>query len=149
MFNKAKHLKNQKGLTLVELLAVIVILAIIAAIAVPSIGNIIDNSRYNAVKADGVNVLNAANLYFVENSSAPSVTVVDLKAAGYLDSAGKIPDAATSIVTKNTGGNTLATGAITYTGSQTVTFSSASIDEINADTQKGSTAGNKTVPATP
>ncbi len=31
-------LKNQKGLTLVELLAVIVILGIIAAIAVPSIG---------------------------------------------------------------------------------------------------------------
>ena len=40
-----KRLKNEKGLTLVELLAVIVILGIIAAIAVPSIGNIIDNSR--------------------------------------------------------------------------------------------------------
>ena len=33
-----KRLKNEKGLTLVELLAVIVILGIIAAIAVPSIG---------------------------------------------------------------------------------------------------------------
>ncbi len=37
-----KLLKNQKGFTLVELLAVIVILGIIAAIAIPSIGNIID-----------------------------------------------------------------------------------------------------------
>ncbi len=36
-----KRLKNEKGLTLVELLAVIVILGIIAAIAIPSIGNII------------------------------------------------------------------------------------------------------------
>lgn len=33
-----KLLKNQKGFTLVELLAVIVILGIIAAIAIPSIG---------------------------------------------------------------------------------------------------------------
>ena len=33
-------LKNEKGLTLIELLAVIVILGIIAAIAVPSIGGI-------------------------------------------------------------------------------------------------------------
>ena len=38
-------LKNEKGLTLIELLAVIVILAIVAAIAVPAIGNIIENSR--------------------------------------------------------------------------------------------------------
>ena len=33
-----KRLNNEKGLTLVELLAVIVILGIIAAIAMPSIG---------------------------------------------------------------------------------------------------------------
>ena len=38
-----KRLNNEKGLTLVELLAVIVILGIIAAIAIPSIGNIIQN----------------------------------------------------------------------------------------------------------
>ena len=49
-----KRLKNEKGLTLVELLAVVVILGIIAAIAVPSIGNIIENSKYNAVKADAL-----------------------------------------------------------------------------------------------
>ena len=40
--------KNQKGFTLVELLAVIVILGIIAAIAIPSIGGIIDKSKEDA-----------------------------------------------------------------------------------------------------
>ena len=46
MFMKMKErLKNQKGLTLIELLAVIVILGIIAAIAIPSIGNIIQNTK--------------------------------------------------------------------------------------------------------
>ena len=71
-----KRLKNEKGLTLVELLAVIVILGIIAAIAVPSIGNIIENTRVKAVIADAQNALAAANLYFVENPEEMS-TVTD------------------------------------------------------------------------
>ncbi|MEK4486613.1 type II secretion system protein [Psychrobacillus sp. FSL H8-0484] len=57
-----KILKNQKGLTLIELLAVIVILAIVAAIAVPAIGNVIDNSRDKAILADASSVLSAAKL---------------------------------------------------------------------------------------
>ncbi len=64
MFKKMKErLKNQKGLTLIELLAVIVILGIIAAIAIPSIGNIIDNSKNDAHKADAIQMINAAKLY--------------------------------------------------------------------------------------
>ena len=55
-----KRLNNEKGLTLVELLAVIVILGIIAAIAVPSIGGIIQNSRVKALNADAQNALAAA-----------------------------------------------------------------------------------------
>ncbi|MDR4889115.1 prepilin-type N-terminal cleavage/methylation domain-containing protein [Fredinandcohnia sp. QZ13] len=57
-----KYLKNQKGLTLVELLAVIVILGIIAAIAVPTIGNVIEKTRFDAVRADAMQVLDAAKL---------------------------------------------------------------------------------------
>lgn len=48
MNTKLRLLKNQKGLTLVELLAVIVILGVVAAIAVPAIGGIINNSKKNA-----------------------------------------------------------------------------------------------------
>ena len=59
-----KKLGNEKGMTLIELLAVIVILAIIAAIAIPAIGNIIENSRHNAARADVQMVLSSANLYF-------------------------------------------------------------------------------------
>jgi type IV pilus assembly protein PilA len=45
---KMKFAKNQKGLTLVELLAVIVILGVIAAIAVPTIGGVISKSKTNS-----------------------------------------------------------------------------------------------------
>jgi type IV pilus assembly protein PilA len=46
--DRLKLLKNQAGLTLVELLAVIVILGVIAAIAVPAIGGVIASSKVNA-----------------------------------------------------------------------------------------------------
>jgi type IV pilus assembly protein PilA len=61
-------LKNQRGLTLIELLAVFVIFGIIAAIAVPSIGNIIDNSRYKATVSEGIQILYAAKIAKAENS---------------------------------------------------------------------------------
>jgi len=140
---KMKHiLKNEKGLTLVELLAVIVILAIVAAIAVPSIGNIIENSRYNAVKADATNVLNAAQLYFIEDpldgdttALDTVITVTELKDEGYLESAGEIPGEASVSKTKPL---TITTDDIIYSGDKTVKFTAATIKGINDDKQKGS-----------
>ena len=45
-------LKNKKGFTLVELLAVIVILAIILAIAIPSISGVISNAKKSSFDAN-------------------------------------------------------------------------------------------------
>lgn len=55
-----KKLKNEKGLTLIELLAVIVILAIIALIAIPAIGSIISNSKSKAILSDATAVVAGA-----------------------------------------------------------------------------------------
>jgi len=60
--------KNEKGLTLVELLAVIVILAIVGAIAFVMIGNIIDNSKKDAAVADALQAIDAAKLYEIETT---------------------------------------------------------------------------------
>lgn len=55
-----KKLNNEKGLTLIELLAVVVILAIIALIAIPSIGTIIDNTKSKAVLSDATQIIASA-----------------------------------------------------------------------------------------
>ena len=69
-------LKDQKGLTLIELLAVIVILAIIAAIAIPAIGNVIENSRVGTAKSDYINAIAAAELYLLDNPNGGTGAVV-------------------------------------------------------------------------
>ena len=83
-----KLVKNQKGLTLVELLAVVVILGIIAAIAVPSIGNIIDNSKKDAHVSNAQQMLNAARLAFANNEQLGlenEYTLQDLINKGYIE----------------------------------------------------------------
>lgn len=141
-----KKLKNEKGLTLVELLAVIVILGIIAAIAVPSIGGIIDNSRIKAVKADAQTIISAANMYFAENPDADNVNLKTLVDGKFMDDTGKFVTPANTTdnpkVTKNTGGNKFSGSAI-YKGTETVTFTNATSKNI---TDSGNSI---TVPKTP
>jgi len=84
-----KKLKDQKGMTLIELLAVIVIIAIIAAIAIPAISSLIQNSREDALVADAQNVLAAASLYFAENGDEPNAEPADLL-NNYLETQGEV-----------------------------------------------------------
>jgi type IV pilus assembly protein PilA len=63
---------NNKGFTLVELLAVIVILIIITAIAIPSISSSIERTNDSQRKAKEESILSAAELYIKVDSLVPN-----------------------------------------------------------------------------
>jgi type IV pilus assembly protein PilA len=109
MLQKLKQrLKNQRGMTLVELLAVIVILGIISAIAVPSIGNLINNTQNKATVAEGIQIINAAKMYVSEKTpNAGNLTDSDL--GSYLENVKTNHTGYTVVISKNSD-----TGKYTY-----------------------------------
>ena len=78
-------LKNKKGVTLVELLAVIVILGIIAAIAVPTIGGLINRQRENAAQATLESVEFAAVSFADGTDTVTAFTLTSLETAQFID----------------------------------------------------------------
>ena len=77
-------LKNKKGVTLVELLAVVVILGIIAAIAVPTIGGLINRQKQRAAEATYDQIVEAAKLYATAEEDTQFL-LSDLTGDDYID----------------------------------------------------------------
>lgn len=101
-----KLIRNEKGLTLIELLAVIVILGIIAAIAIPSIGGLIDNSKKDAHVANAQQMINAAKIAVTAdkdlipaNGEYTVLPLAYLEDKGYLETV-KDPDGGTETYKK-------------------------------------------------
>lgn len=138
-----RFLQNQKGLTLVELLAVIVILGIVAAIAVPTVGNIIQKSRINAIKSDAIQVINAAKLYVAEygvpngtlgTSGATATGNSDVNLGSYIDNVTTLASYTVSVGDTGTTFEITATSAANKAGKYTVHFNGADVTEINGYT---------------
>lgn len=85
IWQDAKQLKDERGLTLVELLVVVVILGIIAAIAVVAIGGIIENSKKDAMVADAKQMVSAAKLYTASNPVSTDTTMKFAGSTGTVD----------------------------------------------------------------
>lgn len=128
-----KRLKNEKGLTLIELLAVIVILGIIAAIAVPAIGNIINNSSLKAAKADVVNIINAANIYFTDNNKSNGDTVNQTEIRNYLESYGVFEGKEFTVTKGSPSSFSLKANTTITAGGKTISITGATIDNIQVE----------------
>ena len=89
-------MRNRKGFTLVELLAIIVIIAIITLITVPIVKNMIKASRKKAFEASLQSLISSAKTYYSSNAGDEfNTTVFTIKdhkiKPGDLETKGKLP----------------------------------------------------------
>jgi type IV pilus assembly protein PilA len=119
--------KNQKGLTLIELLAVLVIVGIIAAIAIPAITGTIAKSKTKADTATEKMVQEAALRYVLELDTEPStnttISTTTLVSEGYLNAEPVYQDKGTRTYTAVKTGNSWAINVSKTGGTATPTAS--------------------------
>jgi len=102
--------RDQRGLTLIELLAVIVILAIIAAIAIPSIGGIVNKTKKEAHRANAQMIIDGARFKVTAEDFTPdttggnvqTITLQQIVDSGYMDKPPKDPYGSSSTDTYDT-----------------------------------------------
>ena len=70
-------MRNKKGFTLVELLAVIVVLAIIALIATPQILNVVEKARKGAAKSSALGYIDAVEKQIMVNQLNENPEILD------------------------------------------------------------------------
>jgi prepilin-type N-terminal cleavage/methylation domain-containing protein len=97
-------IKNNKGVTLVELLIVIVVMGIIAAFAIPAVGTIIENTNRDAVLNDAYQVENAARLYCVSTTCTADQALLFTDLDPYIDGDLSVVYEAVVIAVKTTDG---------------------------------------------
>ncbi|MBS4216999.1 prepilin-type N-terminal cleavage/methylation domain-containing protein [Bacillus sp. FJAT-49711] len=141
MLKKVRKLfKNQRGLTLVELLAVVVILGIISAIAIPSIGGLINNSKKDAHIANAQTMVNAVKLMVTTDeleynkNNAATVTLSQLVKDNYIeavkDPSGTTYGEGTNVTVKKESDDKY-TYSITLTNSGNNEYYSGTLEKMN------------------
>ncbi|AZN43340.1 type II secretion system protein [Paenibacillus albus] len=123
-----RYLKNQKGLTLIELLAVVVILGVIAAIAVPSVFNIMNNSKKDAEVANANQLISSAKILVANGTitTTKTETLANMVTDGVMDSVLKDPftkaayDTAEVVVTYDSTANTFSYAVLLVAGAHGV-----------------------------
>ena len=131
MKRQENPLKNQKGFTLIEIIAVLVILGILSAVAVPKYMDLQNQSRIKAADAAIAEVKsrlsNGFGIYLLKNAGSLPANVAAVCGANGINDAAVLPLNAAGAV-PNIGDYTVsiaATGVITVTAVQGVTLSPA------------------------